>query len=112
MEHDRLEIRNLSFYLLIAFAFSWLFWIPQALVSTGLLSAPSILVDFLSSPFNPAAFGPLVSAFSVTYLNEGKKWSKEFAEKRSKLQNWKEVVHSDFLPFPYHNRWCSFVSNA
>jgi len=46
---------------------------PQALVSQGILSAPSILTDFLFSPFNPAAFGPLVAAFSLTYLNEGKK---------------------------------------
>ncbi len=31
----------------------------------------SILVDFLLSPHNPAAWGPLVAAFSLTYLNEG-----------------------------------------
>lgn len=55
----------------MAFAFSWLFWVPQALVSRGVLPVPSILADFLLSPLNPAAFGPLVSAFSLTYFNEG-----------------------------------------
>jgi len=49
--------------------FSWLFWVPQALISMGLLSAPSILANFLFSPFNPAAFGPFVSAFSLSYLS-------------------------------------------
>jgi len=70
MEHSKLRSHDLWLYFLIAFIFSWLFWVPQALVSSGLLSVPSILSDFLSSPFNPAAFGPLVSAFSLTYLNE------------------------------------------
>ncbi|MEM3693098.1 MAG: type II CAAX endopeptidase family protein [Candidatus Bathyarchaeia archaeon] len=71
MDHRKVENRNLLLYFLIAFAFSWLFWVPQAMVSTSLLSVPSVLADFLFSPFNPAAFGPLVSAFTLTYLNEG-----------------------------------------
>jgi len=72
MKHSQSENRNLFLYFVIAFVFSWLFWIPQTLVSTGLLSIPSIFADFLCSPFNPAAFGPLVSAFFLTYLNEGR----------------------------------------
>lgn len=57
---------------MITFIFSWIFWAPQALISTNLLSAPKIFTDFLFSPFNPAAFGPLVSAFLLTYLSKGK----------------------------------------
>jgi len=72
MKHSQFENRNLFLYFVIAFVFSWLFWIPQALVSTGLLSVPSIFADFLFSPFNPAAFGPLVAAFFLTHLNEGR----------------------------------------
>lgn len=71
MERNEFESRNLRLYFLIAFAFSWLFWIPKALASQGLL-APSILTSFLLSPYNPAAFGPLVAAFSLTYFREGK----------------------------------------
>lgn len=71
MMHDNYKKRNLSLYLVVAFAFSWIFWGPQALASTGLLYVPSFIADFLFSPFNPAAFGPLVAAFLLTYMNEG-----------------------------------------
>lgn len=43
--------------------FSWLFWVSQALISMGLLSAPSILANFLFSPFNPAALDHLFQHF-------------------------------------------------
>lgn len=68
---DRYKRRRLSLYFGIAYAFSWLFWFPQALASTGLLLVPSFFAEFLFSPFNPAAFGPLVAAFLLTYLDEG-----------------------------------------
>jgi len=60
------ETKNLFLFFLIAFAFSWLFWIPKALIAQEIISLP-ILSDFLSSSFNPAAFGPLVAAFFLTY---------------------------------------------
>lgn len=66
-----MEDSHLWQFFLIAFVFTWLFWGPQALIATGLLSAPSFLVDFLFSPFNPAAFGPLVAAFSLTFIHKG-----------------------------------------
>jgi len=47
----------------------------------NLLSAPAFLFDFLSSPFNPVAFGPLISAFSLTYLNEGKEGVKNLLKR-------------------------------
>lgn len=72
MKQNKSENRNLWLFFFIAFVFSWLFWIPQALIAQGLLSAPSILVNFLNSPFNPAAFGPLVAAFYLTYRSSGK----------------------------------------
>jgi uncharacterized protein len=59
-------------FLLIAFAFSWIFWIPNALVANG-VTLPATLTDFLSSPLNPAAFGPLVAAFLLTFLQQGGK---------------------------------------
>lgn len=63
------EDRNLLLYFLIAFGFTWLFWIPEALATRGLLGS-SVLVDFLLSPNNPAAWGPFVSAFLLTWWNE------------------------------------------
>ena len=56
---------------MIAFGFTWLFWIPEALAIRGLLGS-SILVDFLTGPDNPAAWGPLVSALSLTWRDHGR----------------------------------------
>jgi membrane protease YdiL (CAAX protease family) len=81
MKYSKFVSRNLWLYFLIAFVFSWIFWIPQALISSSLLLVPSIFVDFLFGPFNPAAFGPLVSSFSLTYLNEGKEGIKNLLKR-------------------------------
>jgi len=70
MKLNRSETRNLIFYFLIAYAFTWIFWIPEALAVRGILVS-STLVDLILGPNNPAAWGPLVAAFSLTYLNEG-----------------------------------------
>ncbi len=56
-------------YVLLAYGFSWLLWIPLALAAQG-LALPAGLHAFLEGPFNPAAFGPLVAALVMT-LREG-----------------------------------------
>jgi membrane protease YdiL (CAAX protease family) len=71
VERGRSEGRDLVLYFLIAFGFTWFFWISEALAVRGRLGS-SILVDFLLSSYNPAAWGPLVAAFSLTYLSAGK----------------------------------------
>ncbi|HAU30860.1 MAG: Uncharacterized protein XD78_0680 [Desulfotomaculum sp. 46_296] len=71
MKQNRSENRNLRLFFLIAFAWSWLFWIPKALVSQGLLSIPPVLGNILLGPSNPAAWGPFIAAFFLTYMNEG-----------------------------------------
>lgn len=71
MNQGKFREGSLFSYFLITFIFSWLFWVPQALASTGFLQLPSILTGFLFSPFNPAAFGPFVSAFLLTYISGG-----------------------------------------
>jgi membrane protease YdiL (CAAX protease family) len=62
--------KRLWLFFLLAYAFSWLFWIPQALAVNG-IAIPAELSAFLSSPFNPAAFGPLFAALVLTVLDEG-----------------------------------------
>ncbi len=59
-------------FFLLTYAFSWLFWVPQALSAHG-LALPAGLAGFLASPLNPAAFGPLVAALLLTSLQEGGK---------------------------------------
>jgi hypothetical protein len=71
MKQNRSENRNLWLFFLITFAWSWLFWIPKALVSQDLLSIPPVLGDFLLGHSNPAAWGPFIAAFLLTYINEG-----------------------------------------
>jgi len=66
---NKSEARNLVLYFLIAFGFTWLFWTLKALAVRGLLGS-SILVDFLASPDNPAAWGPFVSAVLLTWWYE------------------------------------------
>ena len=100
MKKGEFEGRNLCLYFLIAFVFSWLFWVPQALVSSGLLSVPSILADFLFSPFNPTAFGPLVSAFTLTYLYEGTKGVKNLLKRGVDYRFGKKWYIPIFLLFP------------
>ncbi len=52
--------------------FSWVFWIPNAWGAHG-VALPAGLTDFLASPLNPAAFGPLFSALLLTFLQQGGK---------------------------------------
>lgn len=64
--------RDIILFFLIAYGFSWMLWIPEALANRGLLGS-SILVDFLLGPYNPAAWGPFVSAFLLTFYRRGSK---------------------------------------
>lgn len=66
----RNETTKLLYFLLITFVFSWIFWIPKALITQGII-APSVITDILSF-LNLGAFGPLVGAFCATYMYEGK----------------------------------------
>jgi membrane protease YdiL (CAAX protease family) len=68
--NTRTQTRNLVLYFIVAYGFTWLFWILEAQAMKGKLGT-SIIVDFLLGPRNPAAWGPTVAAFCLTYLNEG-----------------------------------------
>lgn len=59
-------------FILLAYAFSWLFWIPGALAAYG-MALPQGLAEFLNSPFNPAAFGPSLAGILLTLKEKG--WS-------------------------------------
>ena len=59
-------------FILLAYAFSWLFWIPGVLAAYG-TALPRGLAEFLNSPFNPAAFGPSLAAILLTLKENG--WS-------------------------------------
>ncbi|MFQ3633761.1 type II CAAX prenyl endopeptidase Rce1 family protein [Roseiflexus sp.] len=60
----------------VTYAFSWAFWIPDALAAQG-MNVPTGIAAFLASPYNPAAFGPLVAAVGLTLFQQG--WRGTFA---------------------------------
>ena len=64
--------RYLWWYFAITYAFSWIFWIPNALMANG-VALPTGVANLLTGPLNPAAFGPLFSAFLLTFLQYGGK---------------------------------------
>jgi hypothetical protein len=93
------EKRKVWLFFLVAFGWSWLFWIPTALIAQG-WSAPSWLESFLNSPFNLAAWGPLIAAILVTLLEEGKTGAKKLLKRGLDFRfgiGWYLVV---FLLFP------------
>jgi membrane protease YdiL (CAAX protease family) len=53
-------------YFVLAFAFTWCFWVPAALEAQGLISQLPVPATFLG------AFGPLVAAVVVTALEGGR----------------------------------------
>ena len=55
-------------FVLIAFGFSWLFWIPEALIAQG-WAAPEFVQNFVD--LNLGAWGPLVGALVTTLISEG-----------------------------------------
>lgn len=70
MTPDSAPRRELWAFFLLTFAFSWLLWTPLALAAQGIALPPALLA-FLESPFNPAAFGPLVAALLLTWRRDG-----------------------------------------
>lgn len=86
-------------FTLVAFAFSWAFWIPDALIAQGLWEAPAALADFLAGPLNPAPWGPLVAAVVVTYMYRGRTGVGELLRRglKFRLGRWWWII---LLAFP------------
>jgi len=91
--------RKVWLFFLVAFGWSWLFWIPVALIARG-LTVPAGLDSFLNSPYNPAAWGPLIAAFLVTFLEDGKEGAKKLLKKGLDFRFGKAWYAVIFLLFP------------
>lgn len=63
------DYQRVWLFFLVAYAFSWVFWIPHALIARGVALLAG-LADFLAGPLNPAAFGPFFAAFLLTFLQQ------------------------------------------
>ncbi len=69
-------------YVVIAYAFSWAFWLPQVLASNGLIASNFFtwICGFI------APFGPFVAAFSLTYSNAGARGARQFLRRAVDLR--------------------------
>jgi len=59
--------RALGLYILIAFGWAWLLWVPYAMMQQG-VTLPSGIARFFNSAYTLGAWGPLVAAVAVSYF--------------------------------------------
>lgn len=80
-EAKRFETRNLFLYFLIAFGWTWLLWLPSVIISVtdnqslmywmyDVEMTPGLGLIAIGGIFS--TFGPLVAAFTVTGLTDGR----------------------------------------
>lgn len=93
------QINNVLVFTLIAFSFSWLFWIPDALIAQNIWDAPKYVENFLSGPMNLAPWGPLFSAIVTTFLFRGNAGVKELLKRGTMIHlgKWWWII---LLTFP------------
>lgn len=68
-EKQEFEAKNLVLYFIITFIWSYSFWWILAALSAGPFTVDDIIYNIL---INIGVFGPMIGAFSVTYLREKK----------------------------------------
>ncbi|WP_299029942.1 CPBP family intramembrane glutamic endopeptidase [uncultured Thermanaerothrix sp.] len=90
-----------SFFFL-TYAISRAFWWPEALAARGML-LPAWLGQFLTNPFNPAAFGPLIAALALTLAATGWRglgaWLRQSLHLRFRARGWLVVLLLPMLIF-------------
>jgi membrane protease YdiL (CAAX protease family) len=57
---------NVLVFILITFGFSWLSWVPEALIAQNIWGAPDVVSRFVD--MNLGAWGPLVGALVTTFI--------------------------------------------
>lgn len=97
-KHDEPEKRNLLLYLLVAFVWTWIFWLSLFVLSKSPLENLSAMLLFIGG------FGPFIAAVSVTYFTEGKDAVRRLAKKGINYRFKKNLVHSDFPVFSRSKR--------
>ncbi|MEX2729102.1 MAG: CPBP family intramembrane glutamic endopeptidase, partial [Candidatus Sigynarchaeum springense] len=76
VETASIALKRCTIFIVLAYAFTWFFWIPDAMSKMGIIPAsPLTNLGFIG------AFGPLVSAIIVTSIYEGKEGIKNLFKK-------------------------------
>jgi membrane protease YdiL (CAAX protease family) len=88
---------NVWVFMLIAYGFSWLFWIPEALIAQNIWIAPEGVKNILA--LNLGAWGPLFAAIVATFIYQRGAGVKELLKRgfMVRLGKWWWVV---LLTFP------------
>jgi hypothetical protein len=88
---------NVWVFMLIAYGFSWLFWIPEALIAQNIWIAPEGVKNILA--LNLGAWGPLFGAIVATFIYQRGAGVKELLKRgfMVRLGKWWWVV---LLTFP------------
>lgn len=102
-KHDEPEKRNLLLYLLVAFVWTWIFWLSLFVLSKSPLENLSAMLLFIGG------FGPFIAAVSVTYFTEGKDAVRRLAKKGINYRFKKIWFIPIFLFFPAVNGLISLV---
>jgi len=89
--------KNILVFVLIAYGFSWLFWVPEALMAQNIWIAPQSVQNFVA--LNLGAWGPLVGAIVTTFIYQRGAGIKELLRRgvMVRLGKWWWVV---LLTFP------------
>ncbi len=87
------ETRNLILYFVLAYAISWAIAVPLALEKTGLMNP---VLPFSAHYF--VAYGPLLSAMIVTWLDQGGPGIKELQQAHDNLERSPYLVDCRSLP--------------
>jgi len=103
-KHDDPENRNLLLYLLVAFVWTWVFWLSLFLLSKSPLEDPSAVPFFVIG-----GFGPFIAAVSVTHFTEGKDAVRRLVKKGINYRFKKIWFIPIFLFFPAVNGLISLV---
>ena len=84
--------------MLIAYGFSWLFWVPEALIANNLWIAPESVKNILA--LNLGAWGPLFGAIVATFIYQKGAGVKELLKRgfMTRLGKWWWVA---LLAFPF-----------
>jgi membrane protease YdiL (CAAX protease family) len=92
------DSRNLVYYLIITFTFSWSFWTPSLLSSFGFIEYVSLFSLFRIF----GAFGPFISAFCLTAYYEGLTGIRVLWNRGWHYEKWQFLLISILLlPFLY-----------
>jgi membrane protease YdiL (CAAX protease family) len=89
--------KNILVFVLIAYAFSWLFWVPEALMAQNIWIAPESVKNLLA--LNLGAWGPLVGAIVTTFIYQKGSGVKELLKRgfMVRLGKWWWII---LLTFP------------